>query len=86
MAFGLKSGKPLGDLGFCGPCRCLVKFHIIMCLPCHFQVKCHTTIAPSLVVASSGCETLVLLILVTCLSLLVAVRLWFCLHWWPTNP
>ena len=45
-ASGLKSGKSLGDLGFCGLVRCLVRFHIIMCRPCHLQVKCRTTIAP----------------------------------------
>ena len=40
-----------------------------MCLPDHLQVRRRTSIAPSLVVASSGCETLVLLTLVTYPSL-----------------
>ena len=40
---GLKSGRSLGDLSFCGPVRCLVRFHVITCWPCHLQVK-HRTI------------------------------------------
>ena len=71
---GLKSGRSLGDLGFCGPVRCLVRFHIIVCLPCS-RSSTIQQLPPSLVVASSGYETLVLLILATCLSFLVAVRL-----------
>ena len=85
----LKSSRLLGDLGFCGPVRCLVSSHVTMCLPCHLQVKCRTTIAPQsrghfqwlqdssssrtddLSVASSNCETLVLLALATCRSLTV---------------
>ena len=42
-AFGLKSGRSLGDLSFCGPVRYLVRFYVIMCLSCHFQVKRRTT-------------------------------------------
>ena len=42
-AFGLKSSRSLGDLGFYGPVRCLVRFHIIICLLCHLQVRHRTT-------------------------------------------
>ena len=43
----LTSGRSLGDLGFCDPVRCLVRFHIIMCPPCHLQVKRCTTLRNS---------------------------------------
>ena len=69
MASGLKSSRSLGDLGFCGPVRCLVRFDVIIYLPCHLQVKHRTIIAPSLVAVSNGCETLVLLVLAICRSL-----------------
>ena len=43
-AFELKSGRSLSDLGFCGLVRCLVRFHVILYLPCHLQVIYRTTI------------------------------------------
>ena len=85
-AYGLRCDGSLGDQGFCGPIICPVKIHVIMCSSHHLQVKHHTTIAPSLVVASSDCETLVLLVLETCFSLPVTEELWFYLHWGPTDP
>ena len=42
-AYGLRCDGSLGDLRFCGPVICLVKFLVIMCLPCHLQVKRRTT-------------------------------------------
>ena len=40
----VKSSRSSGDLGFCGPVRGLIRFHIIICLPCHLQVRHRTTV------------------------------------------